>query len=86
LDIEEAWNLFNKQNGKCALSGIDLKFCQSIREIKDTTASLDRIDSNKGYTIDNVQWVHKTANLMKQGLDMNEFKYWIKMIGDNLEI
>jgi hypothetical protein len=86
LDIEEAWGLFKKQNGKCALSGIDLKFCESIREVKGTTASLDRIDSNKGYSIDNVQWVHKTVNLMKQGLDMNEFKYWIKMIGDNLEI
>ena len=86
LSIEEAWNLFKKQSGKCALSGVDLKFCKSIREVKDTTASLDRIDSSKGYTIDNVQWVHKTVNLMKQGIDMNEFKWWIKMIGENLEI
>lgn len=86
LDIKEAWSLFKNQNGKCALSGVDLKFCKSIREAKDTTASLDRIDSSKGYTIDNVQWVHKTVNLMKQGLDMNEFKYWIKTIGENLEI
>lgn len=86
LDIKEAWDLFKKQDGKCALSGVVLKFCKSIREVKDTTASLDRISSNKGYTIDNVQWVHKTVNLMKQGLDMNEFKNWIRMIGDNLEI
>lgn len=86
LDIEEAWNLFKQQNGKCALSGVSLKFCRSIREVKDTTASLDRIDSSKGYTINNVQWVHKTVNLMKQGLNIDEFKYWVKMIGDNLEI
>jgi hypothetical protein len=38
-----------------------------------TTASLDRIDSSKGYTIDNVQWVHKTVNLMKRELNQQDF-------------
>ena len=27
--------------------------------------TIDRIDSSKGYTVDNVQWVHKDINLMK---------------------
>jgi len=57
-----------------------------MKEYADTTASLDRINSSKGYTLDNVQWVHKTVNIMKQGLSDEDFKYWIKMIGDNLEI
>jgi len=86
LSIEDAWRLFEKQDRKCVYSGVTLKFSNSVRLSKDTTASLDRIDSNKGYTIDNVQWVHKTVNLMKQGVTDQEFKFWIKAIGDNLEI
>jgi hypothetical protein len=31
----------------------------------DVTASLDRIDSFKPYTDDNIQWVHKHINAMK---------------------
>jgi len=40
------------------------------------TASLDRIDSTKGYTIDNVQWVHTIVNRMKWNTDENEFIKW----------
>lgn len=29
------------------------------------TASLDRIDSTKGYVEGNVQWIHKRLNIMK---------------------
>lgn len=64
ITIEQIWGLFIKQNRKCALSGLPLKF-QSKYKSKDGTASLDRIDSSKGYTIDNIQWVHKDVNRMK---------------------
>lgn len=40
------------------------------------TASLDRIDSTKGYTLDNIQWVHKHINVMKMDLDQ---EYFIKL-------
>lgn len=39
----------------------------------ETTASLDRIDSNRGYTQDNVQWVHKDVNKMKMDLNQQIF-------------
>lgn len=61
LDIDYALDLFYKQNKKCALSGIDIFFAK-----KGQTASLDRIDSSKGYIEGNVQWVHKDINRMKQ--------------------
>ncbi len=53
------WNLFLSQDRKCKLSDKDISF-------EDNTASLDRIDSSIGYVEDNVQWVHKDVNRMKQ--------------------
>lgn len=72
---EYVWNLFLKQKRKCALSGIELKFPIKNKD-KSWTASLDRIDSSKGYIEGNVQWVHKDVNMMK-----NKFnnKYFIEM-------
>lgn len=64
ITIEYGWTLFQQQCGKCALSRMDI----SLRG-KRTTASLDRIDSTKGYLVGNVQWLHRDINLMKQKFD-----------------
>lgn len=61
--------LFDSQNYKCALTGLPISFT-------DKTASLDRIDSTKPYKKGNVQWVHKDANIMKNGYNI---EYFIKM-------
>ena len=71
LTIEEAWNLFLEQRRRCALSGVTLTFPKKSKD-KSWTASLDRIDSSKGYIIGNVQWVHKDINIMKNKFD-NEY-------------
>lgn len=69
ITIEYTWKLFEQQNRKCKLSNLDLSFVSSYEMksgIKRGTASLDRIDSSKGYVEGNVQWVHKDVNKMKQ--------------------
>jgi hypothetical protein len=71
ITIEEAWNLFQQQEGFCALSGLEIRMGVKAREYG--TASLDRIDSNLGYTKDNIQWVHKNINTMKMDLPQQEF-------------
>lgn len=53
INIKEAYTLYEKQGKKCALSNLPIKFGRSNYFI-ETTASLDRIDSTKDYTIDNV--------------------------------
>lgn len=78
--------LYTKQEAKCALSGIDL-ILFPIRRGKnksrsEVTASLDRIDNTKGYTEDNVQFVHKAINLMKGCLDNSEFINLCKYIAN----
>jgi predicted DNA-binding protein YlxM (UPF0122 family) len=64
ISREYAENIFEKQNNCCALSGIPLIFARR-RDTQNTTASLDRIDSNYGYIEGNVQWTHKHINSMK---------------------
>jgi len=67
---EFAWDLFLKQERKCALSGLDLTISS---ESGKNTASIDRINSAKGYTEDNVQWVHKHINIMKNIFEQDYF-------------
>ena len=89
ITIEDAWNKYLQQNGKCALSGVDIMLRGQEMGIsskyvhKKTTASLDRIDSSLGYTIDNIQWIHKDLNQMKSDRSMETFLYWIQTIYKN---
>lgn len=67
LSKEFVYDLLEKQNFKCALSGINIKLSKS------RTASLDRIDSTKGYIENNIQWVHSWVNIMKGAMSNEEF-------------
>lgn len=72
LTIEEGWMLFLKQQKKCVYTGFPIQFGSSYSGV-ETTASLDRIDSTKGYYLENVQWVHKKINTMKWNFSHEEF-------------
>jgi len=84
VNDEYLWKLFKRQNGKCALTGLEIYFGgrNSEKEEKkdDTTASLDRIDSNRGYVKGNVWWVHKDINIMKNDFSVEKFKELCKMV------
>lgn len=75
ITIEYAWELFLKQQGICALSGVEIEFAKTTLNYQMGlgTASLDRIDSSKGYIEGNVQWVHKQINISKLNLTDKEF-------------
>lgn len=78
ITIEQAWDLYQKQDRKCSLSGVDIYFGES--NACTYTASLDRISSSKGYTLDNIQWVHTKVNIMKNKFDQDEFIDFCKKI------
>ena len=82
VTIRQVWNLFVKQDGKCALTGVELTLPTSgvKKDIKNATASLDRIDSSKGYQISNLQWVHKDINMMKKQYPQELFIEWCKKV------
>lgn len=71
---EQLWELFLKQGRRCALTGLEL----TIGPHRQNNASVDRIDSSRGYEIDNIQFVHKDINMMKRWYNQD---YFIKMCG-----
>jgi hypothetical protein len=67
-----------KQNNKCILTGVEFDI-----ESKWYRPSLDRIDSNKGYTIDNIRLVSWISNHSRGSLTDEEFIEMCKKISDN---
>lgn len=67
-------DLWVDSKNKCSISGIYIEM--------NGTASLDRIDSSKGYIKGNVQWVHKNVNIMKRSLGQDEFIDICRAIAD----
>lgn len=66
ITIHEMWDKFVSQDKKCALSGVSLMLSRAYsRNAEDQTASIDRIDSSIGYVKNNIQWVHKDVNRLK---------------------
>jgi hypothetical protein len=84
LTIEDGWMLYEKQNRKCALSGQLIYFDSDTRS-NDGRASLDRIDSSKGYVMGNVQWVHRDINYMKQKYSQEHFVNLCKQVAENFQ-
>jgi hypothetical protein len=80
ITIEDVWDLYLKQNKKCALTGWPVLYSQ---DRKETTASLDRIDSTKGYTKDNIQILHRLVNKLKLDCSQDMFLKMCKDIAKN---
>lgn len=84
ITIEDMWNQYLKQDKKCALTKLPIFFADSQRRPTiEQTASIDRIDSNKGYTIDNIQVVHKDINRMKNWYSQDRFIEICKLVAAN---
>lgn len=83
---EYVLDLYKKQNGRCVLTGIKLIMVKNSKEWKrrEQTASLDRIDSSKGYVEGNLQWIHKDVNQIKHNRRQDEFIKWCVMVADNM--
>lgn len=87
ITMEYLWDLFLKQDKKCAISGIALQLNprwskQNKGQYTEIiqNASVDRIDSKTGYILDNVQWVHKDINMMKGSLSELDFISFCKQV------
>ncbi len=87
ISIKDAWELFIKQNERCALSNIKIEIVTNYtHKWKLHTASLDRIDNSKGYIKGNIQWVHRKINIMRGKMDVDRFITFCKMVAEHAGI
>lgn len=70
--LEHVWN---QQDGKCAVLGIDLDL--SCNHKQDHKATIDRIIPSLGYTQGNIKWVSWLANRVKN--DCTDPEVFIKV-------
>ena len=81
IDIDNRYleQLWREQNGECALSGIPLIINKERHstEQKIYFASLDRIDSNKGYLKGNVRFISTPLNYAKNNFNEGIFEEFL---------
>lgn len=81
IDLEYLKQLWELQKGICPYTGIKLKLpTYGKHNFYFDCASLDRIDSSKGYVKGNVQFVSLPINLMKSTKSDIEIKQFLKQI------
>ncbi len=94
ITSKDIYNLWIEQNKKCSLSGVDISFTNTNTSTKKKhskydlicTASVDRIDSSKGYTLDNIQLLHKDINMIKKDYSQDYFIEMCRLISKNLKL
>ena len=75
LTLEEISDQYEEQDKLCAFTGIPLTF--------GSDASVDRIDSSKGYNPNNIQIVHKDLNMMKKDMPNEVFVAWCNLVANH---
>lgn len=71
--------LYEKQNHKCALSGIEMTTIKGSGKFP-SNASVDRIDPGKDYSLDNIRLVCNHVNMMRSNLSDEDLLYYCKAI------
>lgn len=80
ITVEQLVDLWQRQEGRCAISGVVLTHHNDGTGTKDFNASIDRIDSTLGYVPGNVQLVAFRVNILKQALSTDMLYWWVKTI------
>jgi hypothetical protein len=80
ISIEDVLKVYLDQGKVCSLSGIPIGWTMMG---KSHNISIDRIDSNKGYYIDNIQLVYPKINMMKFTYSQDEFIDMCKLVSNH---
>lgn len=85
INMDYVWDIYKSQGGVCYYSGIPIQFTPSYKR-KNQTASIDRIDSSKGYINGNIVICHKNINLMKRHWSEYFFLILCQRIYDHMNL
>lgn len=81
ISFQDLVDLWEKQKGLCAYSGVPMTWDDSNRY---TTVSIDRIDSSKGYVRGNIAFCCFTVNIMKSNMPVEHFLWWCRNVSSKL--
>lgn len=85
LTTKDLLQLLEKQQGKCALSGIELTCQLEAGKRFKTNASIDRIEAGGDYSPNNVQLVCTALNSWRADSDLKEFIWFCKQVTEYQE-
>ena len=81
ITLQDLKNQWEKQNGRCIYTNVELSLpLYNTKPPLTEQASLDRIDSSKGYIPGNIQFVCSCINFLKNKLSDLEVKRFLKQI------
>jgi len=82
VTLEDLKSIWETQNGKCPYLGIGLVLSNysKIQRSPVYSASLDRIDSTKGYIKGNIQWISRAMNNLKNDMSHEDMLEIINLI------
>lgn len=80
IDPGHLIELWDKQKGRCALSGHYMTHAKDGTGVHDFNVSIDRINPNLHYVPSNMQLVCHRVNIMKHNLTQDMFWHWCKNI------
>jgi len=86
IDLKYLNDLFKRQDGKCAISGVSIFIPSDHLSRKNhglNVASVDRIDNDLGYTKGNIQFTALGINFMRNTLSIAETKRFLNEIRDS---
>ncbi len=75
--LKEIWD---KQNGVCPYTGLKMQLRDYSKPSSPANASVDRIDSTKGYIRDNIEFVCMSVNYAKNEFSKQEMLIFFKSI------
>jgi hypothetical protein len=84
LTIDDVNKMFDDQNGLCYWFGVPL--IPSNKSKHPQQPSLDRLDTSKGYTKDNVVLCCYSANIGRNENDLDTWTEFIKLLKINLSL
>lgn len=83
LTVQDLMAILEKQDYKCAISGVTLTKQLNKGMKHFTNASVDRIIPGGPYTLDNIRLVCRIVNVMKWNMSDAELKEWCRRILNN---
>jgi hypothetical protein len=87
ISIEDLKLIWEEQNGVCPYLGIKLHLntYTKIKKNPITSASLDRIDSSKGYVKGNLQWISRAMNYLKNDMSDQQVREVLNIIYEQMK-